>query len=159
MALDDDIRAFERAPLLGEIGRDALRLLAFSADTRSLRAGGVLFRKGETALGGFVLVQGTLSLSAGEGAPERIVNRGALLGELALIVEIEQSDTATATEPSRVLSIPRSSFRRILEEFPDVTWRFRARLAERLRADQRQLASILADLSGLDALDAGKKDP
>ena len=47
MALDDDMTLLARQPLLSLMERDALRLLAFAAESRILRAGDVLFRAGE----------------------------------------------------------------------------------------------------------------
>ena len=38
MALDDDIAALAEAPLLSLLERDALRLLAFAAEARNLKA-------------------------------------------------------------------------------------------------------------------------
>ena len=51
MALDDDIALLARQPLLSLMERDALRLLAFAAESRILRAGDVLFRAGEPSDG------------------------------------------------------------------------------------------------------------
>ena len=53
MALEDDVRDMARLPLFQDIEPDALRLLAFSAETRILRMGDVLFRKGEPSQDGF----------------------------------------------------------------------------------------------------------
>ena len=41
------------APLFGSLNRDALRLLCFAADRRSLAAGERLFARGERGDGGF----------------------------------------------------------------------------------------------------------
>ncbi len=51
MALEDDIAALSRAPLFGQLEMDAMRLIAFAAESRNLKAGEVLFRKGERADG------------------------------------------------------------------------------------------------------------
>ena len=52
MALDDDIAILSQAPLFNLLERDALRLVAFASESRSLRAGDVLFRKGDRSDGG-----------------------------------------------------------------------------------------------------------
>ena len=54
MSLEDHVAKLARNPILAALGPDALRLLAFSAETRTLRAGDVLFRFNEASNGGFV---------------------------------------------------------------------------------------------------------
>ena len=58
MALDDDVRDLARLPLFQEIEPEALRLLAFSAETKILRLGDVLFRKGEPSDSGYFILSG-----------------------------------------------------------------------------------------------------
>ena len=54
MALDDDIRLFEQVPIFRLLEPDALRLLAFSAETKLLRAGDVLFAAPARLEGGYL---------------------------------------------------------------------------------------------------------
>ena len=58
MALDEDMALLARQPLLSLMDRDALRLLAFAAESRILRAGDVLFRAGEPSDGAVLVVSG-----------------------------------------------------------------------------------------------------
>lgn len=150
MALEDDIRALEQAPLLGEVGRDALRLLAFSAEPRRVRAGTPLFAKGDRADGAFVVVSGEVTLSTGDHVPDRTVGSGALIGEMALIIEGTRPAAAVAKSDLNLLVIPRSLFRRMLEEYPDIAARLHARLSERVLADARELERVRATLGALD---------
>ena len=55
MSLEDDMALLARVAMLADMERDALRLLAFAAETRQLRAGDVLFRKDEMSDGGYVV--------------------------------------------------------------------------------------------------------
>lgn len=143
MALEDDIRTLTETPLLDELGRDALRLIAFSADRLRLEPGDVLFREGDTADGGYVVVSGALTLA--RGASEKVVGRGALVGELALIAPGARPATATAREPCEVLKIARPLFARLFSEYPDLARKLHARLAARVQAD-------LADLQAVEAV-------
>ena len=119
MTIEDDIAFFERVPTLSLLGRDALRILAIGAENRYVHSGEALFSAGEPADGGFVVQEGSFSLS-----PNPAVRRGhqgravTLLGELAMITETKRPMTATALEPSSVLRIPRSLFLKMLESFP-----------------------------------------
>jgi len=120
MALDDDIRILSQAPLFNLLDRDALRLVAFAAEARTLRAGDVLFRKGDRSDGGYVVGQGAITLDAREDdSPATFVaGPGCLIGQAALFTRVERAATATAQEPSTVIRVSPSLMRRVLEEFP-----------------------------------------
>ncbi len=134
MALDDDIGNFRRIPLFEDFETEALRLLAFSAETKLLRAGDALFRRGEPSDGGFILTSGSIALEKrDDGRPaDKIVRPFALLGETALITSTTRPATAIAREPATILKITRTLFHRILEEYPGTAARVRRRLATRL---------------------------
>jgi CRP-like cAMP-binding protein len=134
MGLDDDIGKLACNPIFAVIEPDALRLMAFSAEALSLRAGDVLFRRDERSNGGFVVLTGSIALDgAGHGAPKaRIVRPPALIGEFALLTETRRPVTAIAREPSAVMRISRQLFHRVLQEFPDSAERLRQSLNERL---------------------------
>ncbi len=147
MALDDDIRIMREVHMLSEVPRDGLRLLAFSAESRILRKGDVLFREGEPADGGYIVASGSLDIGRGDGPPQRIAHRGTMLCGLALLCETEQTATATAREPSQVLRISRSLFMRMLDEYPGVAARLHTQLAQRVLAGAGELAEIGRELA------------
>jgi CRP-like cAMP-binding protein len=120
MALEDDIAVLTRAPLFGLLEIEAIRLIAFAAETRSLRAGEVLFRKGDKGDGAYVVARGAIVLDAREdGSPATFVaEEGALIGQTALFLRIARPATATAREPSMVMRISPTLLRRVLEEHP-----------------------------------------
>ena len=143
MSLEDDIRTLNETPLLGELSRDALRLIAFSADRVRLDVGDVLFREGEPADSGYVLIAGEIALARGDS--QKTVGRGALIGELALICDTTRPATATASEPAELIRIARGFFARLFDEYPDLTRKLHARLAARVKSN-------LGDLKTLEAL-------
>jgi CRP-like cAMP-binding protein len=119
MALDDDIATLARAPLFHLVEHEALRLLAFAGEHKALRAGDVLFRKGDRADGGFVVTKGAIAVDAEAGAEPFVAERGALIGQTALFSRGgERPATATARVPSAVLRISPTLMRRVLQEFP-----------------------------------------
>jgi CRP-like cAMP-binding protein len=126
MTIEDDIAFFERVPTLGLLGRDALRILAIGAENRYVHGGEVLFSAGEEADSGFVIQEGSFSLSTGAvGAAPLVIGPGALVGELALMTETKRPATMTALEPSTVLRIQRSLFLKMLDGFPDAAAKLR----------------------------------
>lgn len=154
MALDDDIAILSQAPLFALLERDALRLVAFASETRSLRAGDVLFRKGDRSDGGYVVSRGAIALDANEdGSPAAFVaGPGSLIGQAALFTRIVRPATATANEASTVIRVTPSLMRRVLEEFPDAAAAMQdamaaelARLTQGLEEVRRKLIAIDGD--------------
>jgi CRP-like cAMP-binding protein len=135
MALNDDVYNLARNSAFAEFEPEALRLLAFSAETRILRADDVLFRRGETADAGFVVLSGAIALVGKDdgGAAERVLGPQSLVGELALITETQHAVTAVARELSSVLKISRVLFHRVLQEFPDSAEKMRGKIEKNLQ--------------------------
>lgn len=134
MAIDSDIENFQTIPLFAQIEPDALRALSFRAETRLMRAGDFLFRKGEDSDGGYVLIAGAIALKAADdGRPaEKIVRPWALLGEVALVAPTVRPVFAMALEPTTALRIPRSLFHHVLEQHPQSAARVRMFFKNRL---------------------------
>lgn len=139
MALEDDVRKLGNIPAFRKLEPEALRLIAFSAETRILRNGDVLFRAGDVAESGFVLLSGSVALQARDGTRATLVTSPALIGETALLVETKRPATAVANAPSVILKISRTLFRRVLAEFPESAERLRTAAAKRLLAIQGEL--------------------
>lgn len=134
MALDDTIAVLGRAPILGLLGADALRILAFSADTRRLRAGELLFRRGERSDGGYVVMSGLIAASQmpGDEADAVLLGPGSLVGRIALFVRMQRPASATAREASSLMRISPTLMRRVLQEFPLAAESIRAAIADDL---------------------------
>jgi CRP-like cAMP-binding protein len=152
MTIEDDIAFLERVPTLAVLGRDALRILAIGADNRYVHGGEVLFSAGDEADAGFLVQEGsfTLTLPHPDNDKKLVVGRGTLLGELALLTETKRRTTATAVEPSTVLRIPRNLFLKMLEGYPEAAWR----LHEAMLARANQSTAEIYRLR--DALDLGE---
>ncbi len=152
MALDDDIALLARQPLLSLMERDALRLVAFAAESRILRAGDVLFRVGEPSDGAVLVISGAIALNSREdGQPaQEIVGAGALIGEMALFAAIARPVTAIAREPTQVMRLSRSVMRRVLGESPASAEAVAAAISERLRGFVGQLSVVQEALTAID---------
>jgi CRP-like cAMP-binding protein len=143
MSLEDDMALLSRVAMLGDMDRDALRLLAFAAESRQLRAGDVLFRKGDVSDGGYVVAQGSIALIEDDTkTADAIIGPGALIGEIALISETKRPATAIAREPTTVLRLSRGMFRRTMEEYPELAQRLAADLRHRIAAMSGDLARV-----------------
>jgi len=149
MSLEDDILIFESVPTLAVLGKNALRVLAIGAESRSLPSGSVLFYAGELADGGYVVQQGSILLEPGtplEGK-EMTVGPGALIGELALLTDTVSPATAIAKEPTVVIRISRNLFRKTLEGFPAAAKKLHDMMAERIEEWTRDLDTVKGALN------------
>lgn len=152
MTIEDDIAFFERVPTLNTLGRPALRILAIGAESRYVHSGEVLFSVGEPADSGYVVQEGafTLMARATEGGGSVVVRRGTLIGELALMTETLRPVTATASEPSTVLRIPRALFLKMLEGYPEAARQLRDIIAARAEQSTRDIFGIRTILNTRD---------
>ena len=71
---------------------------------------------------------------------------GALIGELALVTETVCYATAIAAEPTVVMRISRSLFRKVLEGFPNAARVMRDRFCERTSLVSDELSRMRAML-------------
>ena len=141
MAVDADIENLKRIALFSVFEPEALRALVFRAETRLLRAGDTLFRKGETSDGGYILTGGSVALEThDDGRPSgKILRPWALLGEIALVAPTTRPVTAFAREPTTVLKISRGPFHALLEQHPHTAARVRQLFKTRLAEFAREL--------------------
>ena len=138
-------------PLFRLLDRDGLRLIAFSAKRRGLKAGDLLFRKGAPTTGGAIVARGLVALSpVGSDGGSYLARPGTLIGERALLIETKHPASAHAVEASEALLVPRSLFRRVIMEYPDSAVDIRGALAARMRAHVGELARTRALLLSID---------
>jgi CRP-like cAMP-binding protein len=149
MAIEDDIAFLERVPTFAQLGFSALQIVAIGSEAKQLDENEVLFRAGDAADAGYVIQTGALKLLRAEAkqADNGVkVGPGVLVGELALLTETKRPVTAIATEPTTVMRISRSLFRKVLEGFPDAARLMRDRLAERANQASAEISAVRGTL-------------
>lgn len=107
-----DTRSLIAPDLLQRLPADSLERLTSSGSRVRLRAGDWLFREGENASSAFIVRSGRVEILADGDRPEviRIVKRGAVIGELALLVGGARSASARALRYSELLEVGRDQF-------------------------------------------------
>lgn len=100
-------------------------MLAFASDRRVLKPDEVLFRIGDVTPGAFVLISGTLisrdKHAGGGGSHEIEINQpGTVIGELAMIAKHPRRSTVTAKTEAELLLVPRETFSKLMQQFPDL---------------------------------------
>lgn len=130
----------------------------------------LVFRQGDTLIdpdgpppdGAILIVDGEVrTLVPGEGAQaerDEDAGPGALIAEMAMVVETSYSTRFVAVSPVRALKLPREALMRIMARRPELADHLTERIRLRLRAMARELKSIddrLAATGGLSEAAAG----
>lgn len=150
MSLDDTIDLLSGVALFELVERDALRLMAFAAETRRLRANEFLFREGERSDGGYVVMSGKLATTKSDQDVPILSGRGVLIGRTALFLRVKRPVSAMAREGTEVLRISPTMMKRMLEEFPGAAIAIREALADDLLDLSADLARAYEILTAVD---------
>lgn len=111
-------------------------LFGRATDTLDLSPGEAVFREGDKGELLYVLLEGRMDVVVGEVVVET-VERGAILGEMALIDDAPRSASAIASSPCRLVAIDRKRFQFLVQQTPNFSIHVMRVLAERLRRMDR----------------------
>lgn len=142
MALEQDLAQFRSIELFRSLEPEALRLMAFSAESRIYNPGESLEAARD---GGLLLTRGAVLLHS-DAAPRRFV-APALIGEMALIVRDERPPRLVAESSVGGFFISRVLFLRVLGEYP----RSAQAVAATIRARLSEIETALAPLGRMGA--------
>ncbi len=136
MHLDDAAHIMGSADFFSICNMEQRRMLSFASERIVLKPGEVLFRAGDVTQGAYVLISGTListSLIAGAdtqktGDAIEIHQPGTVIGELALIAKHPRRANVKAKSEVELLLVPRTSFSKLVEQFPETALRVSAKI-------------------------------
>ena len=147
MSLETDARLLGGIKIFSLLEHEAIKMLAFQAETIEHQEGDILFDFGDKSIGGLVVKSGKVLIESVNAEPDqdlktnKIVGQGALIGQLALITDVTHRAQARATEITAILQIQRNSFQRILREYPDCAAKIRSEIASDLLQFTKALQS------------------
>ena len=125
------IDLIRKVPLFSRLSKTELKDLAMLADEIDLRDGKEMTRQGHPGREFFVLLEGTADVRK-NGRKINSLGPGDFFGEIALVSREPRTATVTATSPVRTLVITDRSFRRLLDESPQVKNKVMEAMAKRL---------------------------
>lgn len=135
-------------PFFAELSRRSLRSLGKLCVRRRFAAGKRILEEGDLGLGMYIITRGRVEVFKGEGE-EKVelaeLERGDIIGEMALIDEKPRSASAQALEAVECLLITRDAFRTLVRRDPEIAWCIVPTLAERVRDLQVRLVEEEAD--------------
>ena len=105
-----------------------------------LAAGETLFRAGDPGDAMYVLLEGALDVLVGGQVVEHS-QRGAIVGEMALVDNSPSGATVTATAPSKLAKVDQRRFQRLIQINPFFATHVMKELVDRIRQMNRLVAS------------------
>ena len=128
---NDKVELIKKVPLFAHCSKRELQEVAQLADEIDLREGKEMTRQGSRGREFFVLLEGDASVNK-DGRRINTLGGGDFFGEIALVSDTPRTATVTATSPVRALVITDRSFKRLLEEMPQIQAKVLSALADRL---------------------------
>jgi CRP-like cAMP-binding protein len=125
------VELIKRVPLFAGCSKHELEEIAHIADEIDLNEGKEMTREGSRGREFFVLLEGDADVTK-DGQSINKLGAGDFFGEIALVSDTPRTATVTATSPVRALVITDRSFRRLLDESPEIQRKVLVALAERL---------------------------
>jgi CRP-like cAMP-binding protein len=144
-----------KLPVLAELDPDERALLAELLEEHRLPTGTVLFAEGDDARSVLFVASGALKVERRRVGAVGTLGAGACVGGAALVTLGAREATCTALEPTRVLELDRSAFRRLVVDAP----RAACRLLEALAAQLAEAARAALDSVAAAAVDPKPRDP
>jgi CRP/FNR family transcriptional regulator, cyclic AMP receptor protein len=141
MAATED--ALARVSLFSELDKKELQTLAKSCVERSFDAGATIILQGDTGVGLYVILKGSVRITKAVN-PDRAeedlgtVGPGNVLGEMSLLDDLPRSATVTAIDAVDTLVLPVWEFRTYLRNHPDIALKLLTVLSRRLRHAEEQ---------------------
>jgi len=125
------VELIKRVPLFAGLSKRELVQIASIADEIDLREGKEFTKQGKSGREFFVLLEGAADVTK-DGKRVNQLGGGDFFGEIALVSRSPRTATVTATTPVRALVITDRSFRRLLEDSPEIQLKVLEALAERI---------------------------
>lgn len=133
--------------LFATLAKKEVQLLAKSCQSRTYKAGEVIFSQGDSGVGLYVVKSGKIRIRQAPN-PDRaeediaVIGPGDVTGEMALLDELPRSATAVAVDDVEALLLPVWEFRTVLREHPDIALSLLSVLSRRLRRSEKRQHNV-----------------
>jgi CRP-like cAMP-binding protein len=131
---NEKVELIKKVPLFAHCSKRELQEVAQLADEIDLREGKEMTRQGTRGREFFVLLEGSADVSK-NGRRINTMGAGDFFGEIALVSGAPRTATVTATSPVRALVVTDRSFKRLMEDVPEIQSKVLTALAERIAPD------------------------
>jgi CRP/FNR family transcriptional regulator, cyclic AMP receptor protein len=118
--------------LMADKTPDFLGLFSRWDDLIELKAGDILFKKGDPAKHMYVVISGSLRVGEGNAVLEEVAP-GGIVGEMAIIEDVPRSATVTAAADCTLARVDERRFLFLIQETPGFALNVMRLLSHRLR--------------------------
>ena len=154
MVLKDEVERLRLVPLFGNVASAKLKLIAFTSQRLSFKAGHTLFYQGDPGDAAYVVLSGSADVLVDSGSGENkvaTVGPNSIIGEIAILCDVNRTATIRANSNLDVLRIDKDQFLALLAEFPEMALQVIRVIADRLSQTTEELSkarSTINQLSG-----------
>lgn len=152
MAIDSNVELLGDVALFEGLQPDLLFKIASKGQKVFFDAGETLVEAGEKCTKGLLILSGTVEtrpLADSVLSPETF-EAGTLVGEMAMLTEVEASMDIVARERVRALAIDRNGLYALMDDEPDIAFHLSDRVTERLIDFANDLRSLDVRLAALE---------
>jgi CRP-like cAMP-binding protein len=151
MRMDDAVGVLARADFFDICDDEQLRILGFTGDRKHFAADSIIYKAGDVPQGAYVLIEGTVKAKhegAEAGKPYALSEPGSVISPTALIIERPRPVTFTAVTDCDLLFVPRASFMKLAQQYPDLAQRAAERIQQDLGRYMHALEPLRKKISG-----------
>lgn len=138
------IMFLKQVSIFQSIPLEQLKAIAMVCEPESFPAKAIIFRQGEASSGLYVITAGQVAIQVHGQRTETIqlatLGVNAYFGDMSLFNNRPRSAAAVALQPTEVLKLSRTSFIRLVRQFPDMSLTLLDVLSQRLAEVNEQLA-------------------
>jgi CRP-like cAMP-binding protein len=131
---NEKVELLRKVPLFQHCSKREFQEVARLADEIDLREGKEMTRQGQRGREFFVLLEGSADVIK-DGRRINTLGAGDFFGEIALVSDVPRTATVTATSPVRALVVTARSFKRLLDDVPQMQSKVLKAVADRLAED------------------------
>jgi CRP/FNR family cyclic AMP-dependent transcriptional regulator len=153
MAGEANIELLQAIPIFNGLSTSQLAMILGAARKVFFTEGQPIIEQGQSGETAYVILSGGAVSRLADSPHEDVLLPGAMIGELAMLVEMTYAMTVTATERVRALAISRGDLYAVMDRDPALAQHFADKLMQRLldladelRAVDEQFAAIEASL-------------
>ena len=143
MSIKSTVELLRHVPLFAGVDPAHLQVLSFAAVRHVLQKGQTLYRAGDPGSSGYLVVSGTAQAAAPGGSEAvAMIERGAFLGELAMLAKLPHHLTVTAISTLTVNEIGNDLFLKLISEFPEAGTRIVETVSAKLDSSMLMLREV-----------------
>ena len=146
MSLERDIEILKAIPFFEGFSSDALKLLAFGAESQRYVNETTIFRAGEETNYGLVIRLGSVLLQNGEGETVERCSKGTLIAAYAFLAPTTHLYTGIAQNSCEAMKITKPVFTRVLDAHPELAKLLHERIAVSMQTMAHDLSPVAVSL-------------